>query len=344
MGRNGGQGIRKRTVVATFILVASLGSLVSCSSGSSSTSTRAPQTLPQIARTTSTTKPSPTVFTGDLPQIGKESGPDEIRRLQELLNAVCCVTKVTGIWDAETEEALLSLRQILGLESGGLDTELWRKLFTVPSGKEFVARPSLLFAIPVPSKTFLREFDLQPPTEFYVIPADTDFPALKAWFDDEVAGAKFGDWYWCDAPASGFTTFEYRWWKRERKIAGALLTVKVSYSDFGRVDIELVEQVRPLQKCEGYVAPPTSPPTTIRPPQSSGSSGDSSSSSGGSSSCYVGMNLEDCEDLLGIGLGGRLVTLDCTGRGRGVFWARNWWIIDVLRGLPVISKSRSYCS
>ena len=88
---------------------------------------------------------------------------------------------------------------------------------------------------------------------------------------------------------------------------------------------------------------PGSPPAATSPPVRSGGSGGSGSSSGGSS-CSVGMNLEKCEDALGLGLGDRLPTIDCSGRGRSVIWARSWWIIDIRFGIATISKSRSGCS
>ena len=84
-------------------------------------------------------------------------------------------------------------------------------------------------------------------------------------------------------------------------------------------------------------------PTTT-PRASAGSSSGGSGSSSGGSSCYVGMNLEKCEDALGLGFGDRLNTIDCTGKGRSVMWANNWWIYAISGGRPVVSKSRSGCS
>ena len=88
---------------------------------------------------------------------------------------------------------------------------------------------------------------------------------------------------------------------------------------------------------------PGAPPATTSPPVRSGGSGGSGASSG-RSSCSVGMNLEKCEDALGLGFGDRLPTIDCSGGGRGVWNARNWWSIDIRFGTATISKSRSGCS
>jgi len=56
------------------------------------------------------------------------------------------------------------------------------------------------------------------------------------------------------------------------------------------------------------------------------------------------MNLEACEDVFGLFAGDRLTTIDCSGTGRSVWWASNWWIIGGIGGIPIISKSASGCS
>jgi hypothetical protein len=86
------------------------------------------------------------------------------------------------------------------------------------------------------------------------------------------------------------------------------------------------------------------PKSSSKPYVSSGGSG--GGSSGGSGLlCSVGTNLETCEDRHGLSMGRRLGnTLDCTGKGRGVDWAKNWTIIRITSGKYVISKSSSRCS
>jgi uncharacterized membrane protein YgcG len=76
---------------------------------------------------------------------------------------------------------------------------------------------------------------------------------------------------------------------------------------------------------------------------SSGGSSSGGSSSGGSSSggsSYVGWNLEDLQDHLGYDPR----TVDCSGDGRDVWWASNWWVVGQYGSAVVVSKARGYCS
>ena len=70
---------------------------------------------------------------------------------------------------------------------------------------------------------------------------------------------------------------------------------------------------------------------------SSGSSSGGSSSGGGS---YIGWNLEDLQDHLGYDPR----TVDCSGSGRDVWWASNWWVVGQYGSAVVVSKVRGYCS
>jgi len=56
------------------------------------------------------------------------------------------------------------------------------------------------------------------------------------------------------------------------------------------------------------------------------------------------MNVERCEDRLGLGAGERFPYIDCSGRGRYIFWASNWWIIGVRNGTAIVSKSPYGCA
>jgi uncharacterized membrane protein YgcG len=71
---------------------------------------------------------------------------------------------------------------------------------------------------------------------------------------------------------------------------------------------------------------------------SSGGSSSGGSSSGGSS--YIGWNLEDLQDHLGYDPR----TVDCSGSGRDVWWASNWWVVGQSGSAVVVSKARGYCS
>ena len=71
-------------------------------------------------------------------------------------------------------------------------------------------------------------------------------------------------------------------------------------------------------------------------PPSGGGGGGGGGSSGG---CYAGMNWDSCISRLGY----EPYSYDCTGYGRGVWWASNWWILFFSGGVPVLSKSAYYC-
>ena len=76
---------------------------------------------------------------------------------------------------------------------------------------------------------------------------------------------------------------------------------------------------------------------------SSGGSSSGGSSSGGSSSgggSYIGWNLEDLQDHLGYDPR----TVDCSGSGRDVWWASNWWVVGQYGSAVVVSKARGYCN
>ena len=75
---------------------------------------------------------------------------------------------------------------------------------------------------------------------------------------------------------------------------------------------------------------------------SSGSSSSGSSSSGGGvpAAAFIGWNLERVQDYLG----SDPRTADCSGSGRSVWWASNWWVINAYSGYLVVSKSRYGCS
>ncbi len=75
-------------------------------------------------------------------------------------------------------------------------------------------------------------------------------------------------------------------------------------------------------------------------PRFSSGTGGSSGSSGGGSGSFIGWNLEKVQDYLGYNPS----TVDCSGSGRSVWWASNWWVIRQYAGYLVVSKSNGYCS
>lgn len=74
--------------------------------------------------------------------------------------------------------------------------------------------------------------------------------------------------------------------------------------------------------------------------RSSGSSGSSSGSRSGSTGSFLGWNLESVQDYLGYDP----PTMDCSYRGRSVFWSSNWWVVGQSGGVLIVSKSRGGCS
>ncbi|SVC34360.1 uncharacterized protein METZ01_LOCUS287214, partial [marine metagenome] len=117
-----------------------------------------------------------------------------------------------------------------------------------------------------------------------------------------------------------------------------------SYSDQGSYRVEATITDEAGQKASDFCVWRwySSPTTTTRAPTTTKAPAQSSSgSSSGGSSCYVGMNFEDCQDLMGAF--GQIPYYDCQG-SRNVWWSSNWWIIGFVGGTPVVSKEKYYCS
>ncbi len=298
--------------------------------------TAVPTTSSATTTTTTTTLP-PRPKTSDLPTVDDPSADrDAIRVMQRVLAAVCCPMDADGSWGPKTTEAIERLRGFLGLDSGGLDVDLWEAVYRLPAPELYTTVRSPLHPMPLPANAVMLETSAQSRTTEYTLAGDTEPQSLDRWLTETYAGKDFSSWYWCRKSTGDMPTWQ--WWRKSSGTGGRVMEVTMIDVGEGRVDLRVREVDAPVTNCAGYTPPRTSPPTTVArtaPSSGGGSSG---------ASCTIGMNLEDCEDRLGVGLGQRLRTIDCSGGDRSVFWASNWWIIDAIGGIPVISKSRFGCS
>lgn len=329
-------GIRRFTValVAGGVLVSACGGAAEVASPSTAPSSSAVATTTSTSTTTTTTLP-PRVTTFDLPVVVDSAGErDSIRVMQRVLAAVCCPMDADGSWGPKTAEALEGLRGLLGLAPGGLDTELWEAVYRLPAPEEYAVVKSPLHPMPLPNTAVMLRASAESKSTEYTLAADTEIDELSRWLSETYVGKDFSSWAWCRKGTEDIPI--WNWWRKSSDTSGRVMQVVVTDVGVGRVDLSVREVSAVITNCAGY----STPTTVARPAPSSGTS----SGGSGGMSCTIGMNLERCEDLMGAGLGQRLVTRDCSGRDRSVFWASNWWIIDAIGGIPVVSKSRSGCS
>ena len=293
-------------------------------------------TTTTITTTTTTTLP-PTVRVSDLPRVSDADGnPNDIKVLQRLLTATCCPRGDDGEWGPKTEESVQELRALLNLGTGGLDTALWQAVFTLDPPDSYDTVKSALHRAPLPN-TAVQLTTGDATSYNYVLAANTNGNALFNWYHDTHADKNLSNWYWCTntRPANG--TFTFTWWKRTTGNIGPIVELTVTDDGLGRHDITITEKSGSLRNCDGYTPPTTTPPATNPPSSNTGSSG------GSNAVCSIGMNVETCEDRLGLFPGERFPYIDCSGRGRTILWASNWWIIGVQGDYAVISKSPYEC-
>ena len=301
-------------------------------------------TTTTTSTTTTTTTPTtlpPTVRTSDLPTVATPDGnPEDIKVLQRLLTATCCPRGDDGDWGPKTDESVQELRTLVGLGPGGLDNALWEAAFTLDPPETYDTVKSALHGVPLPNTAV--QLNTGSDTEYhYVLAANTNGQQLATWYRDNHSEKNLSSWYWCRSAPRDNNSFTWAWWKRSSGANGPIVELKVDNDGLGRFNITVKETLGTLRSCDGYTPPTTAPPAT-NPPASS-SSGSSGSSSSGSSGCSVGMNVERCEDRLGLGPGERFPYIDCSGRGRDIFWASNWWIIGIRNGTAIVSKSPYAC-
>jgi hypothetical protein len=308
--------------------------------------TRATTTTTTTSTTTTTTTTTlpPTVRTSDLPTVATPDGnPEDIQVLQRLLTATCCPRGDDGDWGPNTDESVQQLRTSLGLEPGGLDIALWEAVFTLDPPDNYNTIRSALHGVPLPHTAV--QLNTGSDTEYhYVLAANTNGQQLTTWYRENHRKNNLSSWYWCRSATFGDSNASWVWWKRSSGANGPIVELTLANDGLGRFDMTVKETRGTLYSCDGYTPPATTPPATNPPASSSsGSSGSSSSGSSGSSGCTVGMNVERCEDRLGLGPGERFPYIDCSGSNRSIFWATNWWIIGVRNGTAIVSKSPYGC-
>lgn len=297
---------------------------------------------PETTTTTTTTLP-PTVRTFDLPIVANSDGdPEAIKVLQRLVTAICCPLVDDGVWGPKTDESVQEAREIFGLGPGGLDVALWEAVFTLEQPDTYSTVESERHGLPLPNTAVLITSGTQ---SRYVLAANTRGGQLWTWYRDNHANRPLPDWKSC-LSSGGPLDFAVSWWRPLAGGNGTKVTLNVVDDGLGRFDLFVTETASRGAGCAGYEPPaPTSTTTDPPTPNTSGSTGSGSSGSGstGISGCYAGMNVETCEDLLGLSAGQRFRSRDCTGNSRDIWIARNWWIIGFWNGIPIVSKHPSKC-
>ena len=300
-------------------------------------------TTTTVARSTTTKPPSPPTLTG-LPVYPE---PNVVVVAQRLLGSLGTPVTVDGAWGPRTEAAWFDLRADFGLDEGGLDEEMWKAILMAEGEWPLEEKTGDFKNILVPETAVFIADDVAgglgiSESARYVLPHQADPAKIRTWYQTRYFKEDIGSWNWCEAlsPADTPGYSQYFWWSGDSR----MLSIEIYDRLNGRVDILMaVENGVALDGCDGYGSPPT---TTQRPTATTRAPAPAPAPATPSSDevyCYAGMNLETCEDLVGLSAGDRLPTIDCSGSGRGVWWAANWWILYFQGGYPVISKSSLWC-
>lgn len=263
-----------------------------------------------------------------------------IKMAQQLVSRECCKVRDNGIWSPLTIEAYDQWRSVLGLGPGSLDHDLWQAIFQIPPPEAYFPIRDQRTGIVLPHNAVFVGDSEDPGASRFTVASFSEIERIRSWYRAFISLEEVEDWYWCGEVERIDNEFELWWWKRNTTSNGVVLKLIATQVFGGRVDIRVERTGEDVSDCSGTPIPVT---TTDAPDSALGGSSNGSGDSLGGS-CYVGMNLEECEDVLGYGLAERMITFDCTREGRSVLWARNWWIIGFSDGYPVISKSRNSCS
>jgi hypothetical protein len=303
----------------------------------------------EIATTTTaviqTTVPARAPGASELPVVNPESESGNVKVAQSLINTLGGSISVTGNWRSGTTKAVKNLRNELNLpEVNTIDDDVWAAAIEtinlqVTNGEFGKTTIRSLQNVKLPSGLLLVSVDEQDKSSIewkYASPKGIEISDLAEQVftlnpEETIAG-----WRFCES--EGKTTYAQQrrfWWALPER----MLSLVVNSADGVNNVVITEEQSVSLEGCAGYKTKST---TTMK--AKSGTSAGASSGNGSNAECFVGMNLEDCEDLLGLFAGERTDYVDCTGEGRMVMWARNWTIIGAYKGVPLISKSPYGCA
>jgi len=174
--------------------------------------------------------------------------------LQRLLTATCCARGDDGVWGPKTQESLTQLRSDLGLDEGGLDSQLWEAVLGRPPVWSEEIITSVVGGLPIPTNAVLLS-SAESSAAHYLIAAATTRLDVYSWFSDAARGKDFAPWQWCSVelgPATGDVT-TLKWWQETGSSAGPLLTLVIRDMGAGRVDIRIAETgSATVSSCSGY--------------------------------------------------------------------------------------------
>jgi len=312
--------------------------------------TKSTETVDTRDKTPSTTVPQG-LIAADLPVINATSAVDNVKVAQTLVNTFSSPISVDGSWGPQTAAAVTKLREVLGVSEGdSIDRAVWEVVISkleAPTARTDFGKTEIrsLQNMKLPTGLVLTEIStLQDVSTAwtYVAPPSVPIVDLASTLSALNPTKSLGGWRFCETEnKTSVAQMRRFWWALPER----MLSLVVQQTNGVNEVVVTEEQSVPLDGCEGYKTTPTTEKAAPKASESSGG-GDSGSGSygGGGASCYVGMNLEDCEDLIGLSAGDRIQYIDCTGEDREVWWARNWTIIGFYGGAVVVSKSSYGCA
>lgn len=242
-----------------FVLIA-LGTLSAC--GVSDTSPIAVETSStSAATTTSEAEPVPTTTTipvvldlTKLPLVESPSSPsDDIAFMQRLLTALCCQRADDGIWGPKTDESITELRTSLGLRQGGLDADLWARIFNLPPPVSLEPQ-SIAHGLTIPASAVYLDDDVAawaPSfTARYILPFNAGADEIVRWVRNNNSRTNSAGWNWCEELSLlDIRPLQMFWWKSPDRT----LSLEVSSWGAGRVELLVaVDEETDLFGCEGY--------------------------------------------------------------------------------------------
>lgn len=339
-----------KALLIGFLILVGVLIAINPDDNSGSGTTSASDTVETQLKTPASTVPQG-LMAASLPVITADSSSDEVKIAQTLVGTFSAPISIDGSWGPQTAAAVVKLRQALGVKDGeSIDRDVWQAVISkleAPTARTDFGKSETrsLQNIRLPSGLVLTEIDTVDEVSSawtYVAPASVPITDLASALSTLNPKKSLGGWRFCETEnKTSVAEMRRFWWALPER----MLSLVVERTNGVNKVVVTEEQSVPLDGCEGYKTTPT---TAMPESSSSGSSNDGNSGSenygGSSATCFVGMNLEDCEDLVGLSAGDRIQYIDCTGEGREVWWARNWTIIGTSGGAAIISKSPYGCA